>query len=370
MAAGRPCGGAHRGSVILAGILLKMGTYGFLRFSLPIFPDATVAAMGWIGWLAVIGIIYGALVAMVQPDIKKLVAYSSVSHLGFVMLGIFALNVQAIEGGILQMINHGISTGALFLAVGVLYERRHTRLITEYGGITKRMPIFAAIFMIVTLSSIGLPGLNGFVGEFLILLGAWQTNKLLTILATSGVIFAAVYMLWMFQRVMFGEITNPENEKLKDVNLREIAYFAPLIFFIFLLGVYPTPFIKKMEPTVEHLVQQVEVAKTRKSPESQYAQKMIIDTQIKHEGQGVKMTTIPMPDIKLSALARSWCCDHCDGGADHGSIRGEEGEGPPGLSLLAWRACRVGIDHEVAGRRVDHLFRYVCWSITSACSSS
>ncbi len=276
------------GSVILAGILLKMGTYGFLRFSLPIFPDATVAAMGWIGWLAVIGIIYGALVAMVQPDIKKLVAYSSVSHLGFVMLGIFALNVQAIEGGILQMINHGISTGALFLAVGVLYERRHTRLITEYGGITKRMPIFAAIFMIVTLSSIGLPGLNGFVGEFLILLGAWQTNKLLTILATSGVIFAAVYMLWMFQRVMFGEITNPENEKLKDVNLREIAYFAPLIFFIFLLGVYPTPFIKKMEPTVEHLVQQVEVAKIRNASGPKLGKKAIVGTKVKHDGRGVK----------------------------------------------------------------------------------
>ncbi len=248
------------GSVILAGVLLKMGTYGFLRFSLPIFPDATVAAVDWVSWLAVIGIVYGALVAMVQPDIKKLVAYSSVSHLGFVMLGIFALNVQAIEGGILQMINHGVSTGALFLAVGVLYERRHTRLISEYGGITAKMPIFAAIFMIVTLSSIGLPGMNGFVGEFLILLGVWKSDPFFAVIATSGVIWAAVYMLWMFQRVMFVKITNPKNENLKDLNLREIAYFAPLIALIFIMGVFPTPFLNKMEPSVARLVNQVKPA--------------------------------------------------------------------------------------------------------------
>jgi NADH-quinone oxidoreductase subunit M len=244
------------GSVILAGILLKMGTYGFLRFSLPIFPEATVDAVWWVSSLAIIGIIYGALVAMVQEDVKKLVAYSSVSHLGFVMLGIFALNVEAIEGGMLQMINHGISTGALFLIVGVLYERRHTRLISEYGGVAKKMPIFAVIFMIVTLSSIGLPGLNGFVGEFLILVGVWKVNPLFAVLATTGVIWAAVYMLWMYQRIMFGKITNPENEKLKDLNLREIAYFAPLIVFIFVLGIFPTPVIKKMEPTIIHLVEQ------------------------------------------------------------------------------------------------------------------
>jgi len=248
------------GSVILAGILLKMGTYGFLRFSLPIFPVATEQAMWWVSWLALIGIVYGALVAMVQDDMKKLVAYSSVSHLGFVVLGIFALNVQAIEGGIIQMINHGLSTGALFLAVGVLYERRHTRLISEYGGITSKMPVFAAIFMIVTLSSIGLPGLNGFVGEFLILLGTWEANPLYAAIATTGVIWAAIYMLWMFQRVMFGKITNPLNEKLKDLNLREIAYFTPLLIFIFLIGVYPTPFLKKMEPSVEHLVKNLNTA--------------------------------------------------------------------------------------------------------------
>jgi len=251
------------GSVILAGILLKMGTYGFLRFSLPIFPQATEAAMGWISALAIVGIIYGALVAMVQPDIKKLVAYSSVSHLGFVTLGIFALNTQALEGSILQMINHGISTGALFLIVGVLYERRHSRLIADYGGISARMPVFAAVFMIVTLSSIGLPGLNGFVGEFLILVGVWKSSPIMAALATTGVVWAAVYMLWMFQRVMFGKITNPKNETLTDLNLREIAYFAPLVLFIFTLGVFPTPFIRKMEPTVERLVEKSNFALVR-----------------------------------------------------------------------------------------------------------
>ncbi|MBF0290942.1 MAG: NADH-quinone oxidoreductase subunit M [Nitrospinae bacterium] len=249
------------GSVILAGILLKMGTYGFLRFSLPIFPEATLNAVDWISWLALIGIVYGALVAMVQEDVKKLVAYSSVSHLGFVVLGIFALNVEAITGGMLQMLNHGVSTGALFLAVGVLYERRHTRLISEYGGVSSKMPVFAVIFMIVTLSSIGLPGLNGFVGEFLILMGTWKFNPLYAAIATSGVIWAAVYMLWMFQRVMFGKVTNPKNEKLKDLNWREVTYFAPFIVLIFVLGVYPTPVIKKMEPTIAHLVAQVKKEK-------------------------------------------------------------------------------------------------------------
>ncbi|VAX26165.1 NADH-ubiquinone oxidoreductase chain M [hydrothermal vent metagenome] len=251
------------GSVILAGILLKMGTYGFLRFSLPIFPIAAIEAAWWVSWLALIGIVYGALLAMVQEDVKKLVAYSSVSHLGFVVLGIFAFNVEAIEGGMMQMINHGLSTGALFLAVGVLYERRHTRLIKDYGGITARMPWFAVIFMIVTLSSIGLPGLNGFIGEFLILLGTWQANPIYAAIATSGVIWAAVYMLWMFQRVMFGKITNPKNEKLKDMNLREIIYFSPLIFFIFFIGVYPKPFLDRIEPSVVHLVDQMNSAKAK-----------------------------------------------------------------------------------------------------------
>ncbi len=249
------------GSVILAGILLKMGTYGFLRFSLPIFPEAALAAAWWISWLAIIGIIYGALVAMVQEDIKKLVAYSSVSHLGFVVLGTFAFTLRGIEGGIMQMINHGISTGALFLLVGIIYERRHTRMISDFGGITKVMPKFAAVFMIMTLSSIGLPGTNGFIGEFMILLGVFESNKLYAVLATTGVIWAAVYMLWMFQRVMFGEITKEENKKLPDLSAREFAYLIPLVVAVFWIGLYPNPIIKKTEASVKNLVQIVEKAK-------------------------------------------------------------------------------------------------------------
>ena len=249
------------GSVILAGILLKMGTYGFLRFAVPIFPDAAFSSAWWISWIAIIGIIYGALVAMVQDDIKKLVAYSSVSHLGFVVLGTFAFNVRGIEGALMQMVNHGISTGGLFLLVGVLYERRHTRLIKDYGGITKVMPKFAVVFMIVTLSSIALPGTNGFIGEFLILLGVFEVNMLYAALAATGVIFGAVYMLWMFQRVMFGEITNEKNKNLPDLTTREMAYFAPIIVVIFWLGVYPNPVLKKMEPSVKGLIADVEKAR-------------------------------------------------------------------------------------------------------------
>lgn len=249
------------GSVILAGILLKMGTYGFLRFSLPIFPDASISAAWWISGIAIIGIIYGALVAMAQEDVKKLVAYSSVSHLGFVVLGTFAFNLRGIEGGILQMINHGISTGALFLAVGILYERRHTRDISEYGGITKVMPKFAVVFMIVTLSSIGLPLTNGFIGEFLILLGVFESNVTYAVLASTGVILGAVYMLWMFQRVMFGEVTNEKNKNLPDLNKRELAYMLPLVALVFILGVYPNPVIKRLEPSVKNLVAIVNKAK-------------------------------------------------------------------------------------------------------------
>lgn len=246
------------GSVILAGVLLKMGTYGFLRFCLPLFPYATHQFTPLISWLAIAGIIYGALVAMVQDDLKKLVAYSSVSHLGFVMIGMFALNSQGLEGSIMQMINHGISTGALFLAVGVIYDRRHTRLISEFGGITKVMPIFSAIFLIVALSSIGLPGLNGFVGEFLILLGVFKTNYIYAGIAATGVILAAAYMLWMFQRVMFNKLTNPENEKLKDLSKREYALFVPLLILIFWMGIYPKPFFEKMEVSVAYLIEQVD----------------------------------------------------------------------------------------------------------------
>lgn len=243
------------GSVILAAILLKMGTYGYVRFAIPLFPEATHQFTPLIATLSVIGIIYAALVAMVQEDVKKLVAYSSVAHLGFVMLGVFALNEQGVTGGMLQMLNHGVSTGALFLIVGFIYERRHTRLISDFGGISKQMPIFAVIFMIVTLSSVGLPGTNGFVGEFLILVGAFESSlRWYAIIASSGVIFAAVYMLWMFQRVMFGELDNPKNQVLEDLNFREIAIMVPLVVLIFVMGVYPNPFIEKMTPSIKKLV--------------------------------------------------------------------------------------------------------------------
>jgi len=249
------------GSVILAAILLKMGTYGYVRFAIPLFPEAAHKFAPHIATLAVIGIIYAALVAMVQEDVKKLVAYSSVAHLGFVMLGVFAFNVEGITGGMLQMINHGISTGALFLIVGFIYERRHTRLITDFGGLSKQMPIFATIFMIVTFSSIGLPGTNGFVGEFLILIGAFEGElRWWTVIATSGVILSAVYMLWMFQRVMFGELDNPKNQKLLDLNAREIGIMVPLVIMIFVMGIYPKPFIDKMDPAVKRLVSQVRPA--------------------------------------------------------------------------------------------------------------
>ena len=204
-----------------------------------------------------IGIIYGALVAMVQPDLKKLVAYSSVSHLGFVVLGLFSLNDQGVQGAILQMVNHGLSTGALFLIVGMIYERRHTRMISDFGGLSKSMPIFTVFFMIVTLSSIGLPGLNGFVGEFMILLGSFVSGKfsrIYVVIATSGVVVAAVYMLWMFQRVMFGKLDNPKNQELKDLSIREIAVLVPIIVFIIWIGVYPKPFLSKIEKSVNSIV--------------------------------------------------------------------------------------------------------------------
>jgi NADH-quinone oxidoreductase subunit M len=255
------------GSVLLAAVLLKMGTYGFLRFNLPLFPEATLQFVPLISILAIIGIIYGAMVCIVQKDLKRLIAFSSVSHLGFVMLGIFALNIQGLEGGILQMLNHGFSTGALFLIVGMLYERRHTRMIEDFGGLSKVMPIYATFFLIVTLSSIGLPGLNGFIGEFLILLGTFKSNTAYAVIAALGVILAAVYMLWMFQRVMFGEVTKEENKKLKDLSLREVIVLLPLIFFIIQIGVYPKPFLSRMDASVKHLIAQVEAKAGKKSTE-------------------------------------------------------------------------------------------------------
>ncbi len=248
------------GSVILAGVLLKMGTYGFVRFSLPILPDATLELLPWMVGLSIIGILYGALVAMAQKDVKKLVAYSSVSHLGFVMLGLFALNGPGIAGGVLQMINHGLSTGALFLLVGVIYERRHTRMIAEYGGLSAVMPRYATIFLIITMASIGLPTLNGFVGEFTILVGAFDRNWVWALLAAVGIVLGAAYMLWMYQRVFFGPLANPENKNLPDLDRRELAYLLPLVVLCFWIGLYPKPFFDVMAKPVEQIVQVVDPA--------------------------------------------------------------------------------------------------------------
>ena len=252
------------GSVILAGVLLKLGTYGFLRFNLPLFPAAALSLAPWMGILAVIGILYGAAVSYAQRDVKKLVAYSSVSHLGFVMLGLFALNPQGIQGGILQMVNHGLSTGALFLIVGMIYERRHTREMDAFGGLWKVMPVYAALTLVVTLSSMGLPGLNGFVGEFTILLGAFGSPALgtpwLAGLAAAGVILAAVYMLTMFQKMFLGPVTRPENEGLPDLTRREVLTLAPLLVLIFWIGLYPAPFFGLMSASVDKLVAGLQTA--------------------------------------------------------------------------------------------------------------
>jgi len=244
------------GSVILAGVLLKMGTYGLLRFNLGLFPNAAREWAWLIIILAVIGIIYGALVAMVQPDVKRLVAYSSVSHMGFVVLGLFSFTELGMQGALYQMLNHGVSTGALFLFVGFIYERRHTRAISEFGGLAMPMPWFATLFVIASLSSIGLPFLNGFVGEFLILIGTWTSRAvtrpwLTTMFAATGVIWAAVYMLWMLQRVLFGKITNPENASLKDLNSRELGLILPLLFLMLFMGVYPRVFLDRSKSSVE-----------------------------------------------------------------------------------------------------------------------
>ncbi|HEV7682170.1 MAG TPA: NADH-quinone oxidoreductase subunit M [Pyrinomonadaceae bacterium] len=247
------------GSVILAGVLLKMGTYGLLRFNLGLFPDMARKFAPVMITLAVIGIIYGALVAMVQPDVKRLVAYSSVSHMGFVVLGLFSFTELGLQGALYQMLNHGVSTGALFLFVGFVYERRHTRQISEFGGLSTPMPWFSTLFVFASLSSIGLPFLNGFVGEFLILIGTWTSNAvssgpwmwIATMLAGTGVIWAAVYMLWMLQRVVFGKVTNPENAKLRDLNARELGLLIPLLLLMLFMGVYPRVFLDRSQASVE-----------------------------------------------------------------------------------------------------------------------
>ena len=247
------------GSVLLAGVLLKMGTYGFLRFAVPFFPE--VATSPWVTnlilALAVIGIVYGALVAMVQPDIKKLVAYSSVSHLGFVMLGIWAASVQSLEGAIMIMIGHGLATGALFFLVGMLYERRHTREISAYGGIAKVVPVFSLIFTVVSLASIGLPGLNGFIGEFLVLVGSFQSHPIATGIATTGVIFAAAYLLWALQRIIFNPLDKRENESLTDLSVRELVVLLPLVAGIVWMGLFPAPVLDRIEPAVRHYIETV-----------------------------------------------------------------------------------------------------------------
>jgi NADH-quinone oxidoreductase subunit M len=252
------------GSVILAGIMLKMGTYGFLRFAVPLLPGAAMTP--WVRnvvlGLAVVGIIYGALVALVQPDFKKLVAYSSVSHLGFVMLGIFAFTVESVQGAILVMINHGISTGALFFLIGMIYERRHTRAIADYGGIARVVPLFAALLTLVSLSSIGLPGTNGFIGEFLVLVGAFQTHPFLAMIATTGVIFAAAYLLWAIQRILFNPLDKPANAHISDLNRRELVLMLPLVFGIIFLGVYPRPVLFRTELAARNFVRMAEQGAT------------------------------------------------------------------------------------------------------------
>ena len=247
------------GSVILAGVLLKMGTYGFIRFSLPLLPDASSnpTVVKVMVWLSLIAIVYGALVSLMQKDMKKLIAYSSVSHLGFCTLGIFALNPHGLQGSVIQQINHGISTGALFLIVGLIYERRHTREIKEFGGISNVMPVYATLFMIVMLSSIGLPLLNGFIGEFTILQGAYEANWHWAAWAVSGIVLGAAYMLWLYQRTMFGPCENPKNQLLKDLSFREIMTLVPLIIWAFWIGLYPKPFFDVLDKPVNAIVERV-----------------------------------------------------------------------------------------------------------------
>jgi NADH-quinone oxidoreductase subunit M len=243
--------------VILAAVLLKMGTYGFLRFSLPILPEATRYFVPMMVVLSIIGIVYGALVALAQKDWKRLVAYSSVSHMAMVMLGMFALNPVGITGSIVQQLNHGISTGALFLLVGVVYERRHTREISEYGGLSKVMPVYATVFLLMTMSSIGLPTLNGFIGELLILQGVFVANKIWAVFAASGVVLGATYMLYLYQRTMFGKVENPKNQNLPDMSFREFVTFAPLIVLAVWIGLYPAPFLTRLDTSVQRIVARV-----------------------------------------------------------------------------------------------------------------
>jgi NADH-quinone oxidoreductase subunit M len=271
------------GSVILAGVLLKMGAYGFLRFNLTLFPEATVDLALILGILGVIGIIYGAAVAIVQPDIKRLVAYSSVSHMGFVILGIFALTGQGLSGAVFIMISHGLVTGALFLLIGMIYERRHTRQISEYGGLARIMPIYAGIFLFMAFASVGLPGLSGFVGEFGVLLGSYLTLPVLAIIAGAGVILAAVYMLWAYERVFTGPVTNPKNEGLSDLGFREIAILVPLIVIVIGIGIYPQPVFDRIDPSVEIILDRIEATTDYEVPEYGWADEVVEPSDVHSE---------------------------------------------------------------------------------------
>ncbi len=254
------------GSVILAGVLLKMGTYGLLRFNLSLFPEATVEFGFWLALLGVIGIVYGAALAIVQPDLKRLIAYSSVSHMGFIVLGIFALTSQAMQGSVFQMISHGLTTGALFLLVGMVYDRTHTRKIADYGGLAKVMPVFAGIFLFSAFASAGLPGLSGFIGEFTILMGSYFTFPVLAIVSATGVILAAIYLLWAYERVFTGEV-NSKVEALRDLNFREILIMVPLIVLILGIGVYPKPVFDRIEPSIELVLDRIEAVTQYQTPE-------------------------------------------------------------------------------------------------------
>jgi len=286
------------GSVILAGVLLKMGTYGFLRFNLPMFPEASQHFVPLVFVLSIIAIIYGAMVCMVQPDMKRLIAYSSVSHMGFVMLGMFAFNSQGVQGSLLQMINHGLSTGGLFLIVGLVYDRRHTRLISELGGLSKQMPIYATLFAIIMFSSMGLPGLNGFIGEFLILIGAFRVSWVWGAFAVTGIVLGAAYMLWLYQRTMFGEITKEENKTLPDLDAREMATLLPIIAFCFWIGLYPAPFLRAMETSVANVIQTVEKGSTGKAVQGKRAA-------ISHQPSAISQAdpAVAAPSFRLTARA-------------------------------------------------------------------
>ncbi|HEV2351429.1 MAG TPA: NADH-quinone oxidoreductase subunit M [Terriglobia bacterium] len=288
------------GSVILAGVLLKMGTYGFIRFSLPLLPQASSdpRVVKVMVYISIIGIVYGALVSLMQRDMKKLIAYSSVSHLGFCTLGIFALNPHGLEGSVIQQINHGISTGALFLIVGLIYERRHTREIKEFGGLSNVMPIYATLFMIVMLSSVGLPLLNGFIGEFTILQGAFEANWHWAAWAVSGIVLGAAYMLWLYQRTMFGPCDNPKNQVLKDLNLREVMTLVPLIIGAFWIGLYPKPFFDVLQEPVQAIVQSVHPDFYKSQPQPAAAQ-----IAAPSGGNSARAATVPAPKANTDKLA-------------------------------------------------------------------